>query len=185
MKNIVHLLAIVLVSAAAITSALWLSYSLGRASYSPEPSNNDNNINVNATYRLMNKIVVNIPTRFVYEISGGGYSVTTIEGLRVTAYNNLPAQSDNTPNIGASNRKVYEGAIALSRDVLADYKVNYGDVLCLLENNSCYVVEDTMNMRYDNNKKEGSGYRADIFMYSKASALKTNFTSNAVLLKQR
>ena len=126
MKNIVHLLAIVLVSAAAITSALWLSYSLGRASYSPEPSNNDTN--VNATYRLMNKIVVNIPTRFVYEISGGGYSVTTIEGLRVTAYNNLPAQSDNTPNIGASNRKVYEGAIALSRDVLADYKVNYGDV---------------------------------------------------------
>lgn len=183
MKNIIRLLAITLASATALTSAFWLSYSLGRASYSPEPDSNDTN--VNATYRLMNKIVVNIPTRFVYEISGGGYSVTTIEGLRVTAYNNLPEQSDSTPNIGASNRKVYEGSIALSRDVLADYKVNYGDVLCLLENNACYVVEDTMNARYDNNKKEGSGYRADIFMYSKTSALKTNFISNAVLLKQR
>lgn len=183
MKNIIHMLAIILLPAVAGTAVLCGAYSLGRASYSPEPDSNDTN--VNATYRLMNKIVVNIPTRFVYEISGGGYSVTTIEGLRVTAYNNLPEQSDSTPNIGASNRKVYEGSIALSRDVLADYKVNYGDVLCLLENNACYVVEDTMNARYDNNKKEGSGYRADIFMYSKTSALKTNFISNAVLLKQR
>ena len=108
MKNVIRLIAITLLYTTAVTTVLCGAYSLGRASYSPKPDSNDTN-NVNATYRLMNKIVVNIPTRFVYEISGGGYSVTTIEELRVTAYNNLPEQSDSTPNIGASNRKVYEG----------------------------------------------------------------------------
>ena len=127
---------------------------------------------------------VTIPVKFKYEAKGGGFTVTNIGEVTVTAYNNLPEQTNSKPNIGASNRKVFEGSIALSRDILSAYNVKYGDVACLTAEGKCYIVEDTMNKRYDNTISPASGWRADIFMYSKEEALKVNFKSDLMLIKQ-
>lgn len=136
-------------------------------------------------YGAFEKIVLDIPIHVEYSTHGGGYAMQTIENVRVTAYNNLPEQTNEQPNIGASNRKVYEGSIALSRDLLKTYNIRYGDKVCLLKTDKCYIVEDTMNKRYDDTQSKGSGRRADIFMYSKREALKVNFKTNMILLQQR
>ncbi len=130
------------------------------------------------------ELVINIPVHKVYSVKGGGFSVTTIEKVKVTAYNNLPEQTNNRPNIGASNRKVYEGSVALSRDLLDMYSIKYGDVVCMLANNRCFIVEDTMNKRYDNRNSPANGWRADIFMYDKKEALSVHFQTDLLLIKQ-
>ena len=129
-------------------------------------------------------LTITIPIRYEYNTKGGGFSVTTIGDVRITAYNNLPEQTNSKPNIGASNRKVFEGSIALSRDIMREYNVRYGDVVCVTERDTCYIVEDTMNARYDNQKSPASGWRADIFMYDRETALKVNFKSDLMLIKQ-
>jgi len=104
---------------------------------------------------------------------------------RITAYNNLPEQTDSTPNTMASGRHVYEGAVALSRDLLAQYKIKWGDIVCLEKPGLCYIVEDTMNDRYDNRVTPGSGHRVDIFMFSREMALQTNYKTKIKILKWR
>lgn len=130
------------------------------------------------------ELVISVPTTFKYSPEGDGFSVAKIKGVKITAYNNLPDQTNSQPNIGASNRKVFEGSIALSRDILATNSVRYGDLACVLKTNKCYIVEDTMNRRYDNRKKAESGWRADIFMYDKKEAVKVNFKSDLLIIKQ-
>lgn len=129
-------------------------------------------------------LTIEIPVKFKYNTKGGGFSVTTIGDVKVTAYNNLPEQTNSKPNIGASNRKVFEGSIALSRDILREYNVKYGDVVCITEKDTCYIVEDTMNKRFDNQNSPASGWKADIFMYDREEALKVNFKSDLLLIKQ-
>ena len=51
---------------------------------------------------LTNKII--IPT--AYELPTN-YKTYNFENIKVTAYNNVPNQTDSTPNITASNRPVY------------------------------------------------------------------------------
>jgi 3D (Asp-Asp-Asp) domain-containing protein len=127
---------------------------------------------------------IEIHVRLHYDTKYGGFQVTTIPDVRVTAYNNLPNQTNDQPNIGASNRKVFEGSIALSRDILRDYNVRYGDVACISENGQCYIVEDTMNKRYDTKNSPAMGRRADIFMYDYEEALRVNFKTNIIIIKQ-
>jgi len=136
--------------------------------------------------RLMppTEFTVNIDIHMKYDSKYGGFSTTVIPGVRFTAYNNLPGQTNDQPNIGASNRKVFEGSIALSRDILRDYNVKYGDVVCIYTQGKCYIVEDTMNKRYDNKNSPGSGLRGDIFMYNREEALKVNFKSDLIVIKQ-
>lgn len=105
--------------------------------------------------------------------------------VTVTAYNNHKDQTDSTPNTMASGRHVYEGAIALSQDLLAEYKIKWGDVVCLQKPGLCYIVEDTMNSRYDNRVTPGSGNRADIFMFSREKALRTHYKTKLKILKWR
>lgn len=136
-------------------------------------------------YQNFSKLVIDIPLHIEYTIAGGGYTVHTIEGVRVTAYNNLPEQTSSTPNIGASNRKVYEGSVAVSRDLIREFNIKYGDKICLFKTEKCYIIEDTMNKRYDNRINPGNGHRVDIFMYSKEKALKVNFKTDMLLIKQR
>lgn len=128
---------------------------------------------------------INIPVKLVYNINGGGFNVVTLEKVKVTAYNNHVDQTNNQPNVGASNRKVYEGSIALSRDILKTQGVKFGNVACIVKTGKCYFIEDVMNKRYDNTVTPGSGNRADIFMYSKKEALKTNFVSDIIVFKQK
>ena len=140
---------------------------------------------IKSKYLNFTKLVVDIPIHYEYTPNGGGYTVHTVEDLKVTAYNNLPEQTDDTANIGASNRKVYEGSVAVSRDLIRKYSIKYGDVICLFKTDTCYKIEDTMNKRYDNEVNPGNGNRVDIFRYSKEEALKTNFKTNAIIIQQR
>lgn len=130
------------------------------------------------------EIDIEIHVRLHYDSKYGGFQVTTIPDVRVTAYNNLPNQTNDQPNIGASNRKVFEGSIALSRDILRDYKVRYGDVACVSSMGQCYIIEDTMNKRYDTKNSPAMGRRADIFMYNYEEALKVNFKTDIIIIKQ-
>lgn len=62
-------------------------------------------------------------------------------------YTNVPEQTDSTPNIMASGNRVYEGAVAVSRDYLKHRILKYGDKIHI-EGLGEYVVEDTMNKRH-------------------------------------
>ena len=55
----------------------------------------------------------------------------------------------------------------------------------MFKTEKCYIIEDTMNKRYDNRINPGNGHRVDIFMYSKEKALKVNFKTDMLLIKQR
>ncbi len=84
--------------------------------------------------------------------------------LIFTAYNALTAQTDNTPNITASNKRIFPGVLALSRELLKPYnesaQIAYGDTVWVV---IPLQVEDTMHRRWQN--------RADIFMLDYHQAL--------------
>ena len=75
---------------------------------------------------------------------------------RVSAYNNLPEQTDDTPNIMANGNMVYEGAVA-------NNCLLFGTAVEI--NGKVYSVEDRMNKRY------GCEY-FDIFTFSYDEAVK-------------
>lgn len=102
---------------------------------------------------LENKLI--IPT--VYELPEN-YKTYSFENIKVTAYNNVPNQTDSTPNITASNRPVHEGIVALSRDFFKK-GVRFGDLLYIDCFDSWYIVEDKMNARFTN--------RVDVFLFDK------------------
>ena len=76
--------------------------------------------------------------------------------VELSAYNAEVAQCDSDPFTMANMNRVYEGAIACSRDL------SLGTVVEIL--NKRYVCEDRMNIRYKNN--------IDIFMWDKQEAIK-------------
>ncbi len=77
-----------------------------------------------------------------------------IDGI-VSAYNAEHAQTDSSPEIMASNKKVYEGAVA-------NNCLKFGDEVKIL--GKIYVVEDRMARRYDCR-------HFDLFMFDKKSAI--------------
>ena len=72
--------------------------------------------------------------------------------VKMSSYQATPRQCDSTPNITASNKRIKEGMIAVSRPLLPflpyGSKVQIGDKV--------YTVEDTMNKRFED-------YRIDIY----------------------
>lgn len=103
-------------------------------------------------YPLLNDKIV-VPT--VYKLPEN-HTTYNFDNVKVTAYNNVPNQTDSTPNITASNRPVYEGSVALSRDFFKK-GVRYGDLLYIDCIDSWHIVEDKMNARFTN--------RVDIFLF--------------------
>jgi len=83
--------------------------------------------------------------------------IIKLKKVRLTYYQNHINQTDDTPNITASNRIVYEGSCAISRDLLK--KVRFGDIIFIKKLNKFYIVEDLMNARFKNS--------IDIFSYEK------------------
>ncbi len=83
--------------------------------------------------------------------------------LVFTAYNALVGQTDDTPNITASNKEIFPGVLALSRELITRYgyggDINYGDKVWVVVP---MQVEDTMNKRWRG--------RGDVYMldYDKA-----------------
>lgn len=102
--------------------------------------------------------------------------------VTITSYNPHVAQTDNTPEVGASGRNLVIAAkegdrtIALSRDLLWYYgkgKIKWHDKVKLVSDNpqcnGLFSVEDTMNKRFSN--------RADMFFLSR----KDNTSCKALL----
>lgn len=87
--------------------------------------------------------------------------------ITVTGYSSTPDQTDSTPFITASNKRVRRGIIALSRDLLREFTpgapFSYGDKV-ELEGVGVFYVEDTMNARFTK--------RADIWFTSRDAALR-------------
>lgn len=79
--------------------------------------------------------------------------------ISITSYNNESNQTDDSPNIMASNRLVYEGAIAISRDLKTKYKLKWGDIIYIETLQRYFVIEDLMNEKFNN--------RLDIFSFDK------------------
>jgi len=84
--------------------------------------------------------------------------------LVFTAYNALVGQTDDTPNITASNKEIFPGVLALSRELISRYghggNIKYGDKVWVV---MPMQVEDTMNKRWRG--------RGDVYMMNYDQAL--------------
>ncbi len=84
--------------------------------------------------------------------------------LVFTAYNALVNQTDDTPNITASNKEIFPGVLALSRELITRYghggDIQYGDKVWVVVP---MQVEDTMNKRWRG--------RGDVFMLDYGQAV--------------
>jgi len=95
--------------------------------------------------------------------------------ITVTKYNPEPNQTDSTPFIMASNKTVYVGAIALSKDLEEKYGFKFGDKV-FLEKLGTYVFQDRMHERWTK--------KADIFSFSREEALKFGLVkTNLIIIK--
>lgn len=87
--------------------------------------------------------------------------------VTVTAYSSTMDQTDSTPFLTASNRRVRPGIVALSRDLLREYTpgapFTFGDKV-EIRGVGVFTVEDTMNPRYEK--------RVDIWFASRTAARK-------------
>jgi len=79
----------------------------------------------------------------------------------VTAYNAVGAQTDSTPEITASNKRVKSGMVALSRDIEEEFNFRFGDTV-VIKSLGAFTFEDRMNKRWKR--------RVDIFMPSEEAA---------------
>ncbi len=81
-----------------------------------------------------------------------GGRAKSVKELRVTAtaYNSLPAQTDNTPDIAAWGDRLRPGmkAIAVSRDLLKKYGLKHKDKVKISGLEGEYQVLDKMNKRW-------------------------------------
>ena len=93
--------------------------------------------------------------------------------VSVSAYNALPSQTDDTPFIMASNRRVFHGACALSRDIERDYGLKFGDEIHLKDHGT-YIFADRMNKRWTR--------KVDIFMWSYSKAISFGRQKGTILL---
>ncbi|NQV16022.1 hypothetical protein HQ531_11240 [bacterium] len=102
-------------------------------------------------------------TTYIEEMAAALDLFTEGHPLVFTAYNALVGQTDDSPNITASNKEIFPGVLALSRELISRYgqggDIQYGDKVWVVVP---MQVEDTMNKRWRG--------RGDVFMmdYDKA-----------------
>lgn len=70
-----------------------------------------------------------------------------IGALQVTAYTNVPEETDSSPNWTSIGEHVHPGGCAVSRDFLESREIKYGDYL-YVENWGLCHVDDCMNQRH-------------------------------------
>ena len=93
--------------------------------------------------------------------------------VSVSAYNACPKQTDSTPYTMASGKRVYEGAIALSRDIEKEFGLKFGDKITLFGRTFDFM--DRMNKRWKR--------RVDVFMWSKEKAKKFGRQQAVMVIK--
>lgn len=69
--------------------------------------------------------------------------------MTVTAYRSVPAQTDDSPFITSIGERTCQHGIAVSQDLLKQWKVQYHDWV-YIENIGPKQVTDCMNKRYKN-----------------------------------
>ena len=101
-----------------------------------------------------------------FDLTGAEYTKKVMNSIIVTSYNNIENQTDDTPNVTATSRPVREGIVAVSRDFLTKGWAHYGDLVYIDCFDKWFVVEDTMNQRFEK--------RMDVFLFDKQESLKLN-----------
>ncbi len=91
----------------------------------------------------------------------------------VTAYNPVASQTDSTPKITASNKRVRLGIVALSRDLEKEFGFKFGDTV-VIEGHGFFVFEDRMNKRWRR--------RVDILMFSMEAAREFGVQSSHLMV---
>ena len=81
--------------------------------------------------------------------------------VEITAYNPVVEQTDETPFIMASGKTVYQGAVALSRDLERDLGLKFGDTI-EIDGIGRFMFEDRMHRRWKR--------RVDILLFSPEKA---------------
>lgn len=117
-------------------------------------------------------LVVTVPQK--YNLTNTEYVKRVLNNIQITSYNNHANQTDDTPNITATNRPVRENMVAASPDLLNKGIIHYGDLVYIDCMKQWYVVEDTMNRRFER--------RLDIFLFDKNESLKINKKCNIEVL---
>jgi len=100
----------------------------------------------------------------------------TVLPVKMTAYSARVCETDSTPNITASNKRVKVGYIALSRDIEKDFRLRFGDKI-YVKGVGVFEFQDRMHRR----KKR----QVDIFMHSTKRALKFGVKKGLILIERR
>lgn len=117
----------------------------------------------------------------VYDLSTRSYEQISTKVKHITAYNAVPNQTNAHPFTMASNRSVYEGAVAISQDIIDKYKLKFGDIVYIPALDNYYIFED--KMAYGRKTDERIITETiDIFMYSYDEAKKFHLKDNNVIL---
>lgn len=129
-------------------------------------SSNEYNIKTKVEY-ITTKQQDNIITiNNTFNLSNAEYTERVFKDIIITSYNNESNQTDDSPNVTATNRGVREGIVAVSYDFINKGQIHYGDLLYINCFNKWYLVEDTMNKRFTK--------RVDIFLFDKEKSNKIN-----------
>jgi len=91
----------------------------------------------------------------------------------VTAYNPVASQTDSTPEITASNKRVRPGIVALSRDLEKELGFKFGDTV-VIQGHGSFVFEDRMNKRWTR--------RVDILMFSRKATKEFGVQSSHLMV---
>ena len=105
-----------------------------------------------------------------FNLSNAEYTERVFKDIVITSYNNDSNQTDDSPNVTATNRGVREGIVAVSYDFINKGQIHYGDLLYIDCANKWYLVEDIMNKRFTK--------RVDIFLFDKEKSNKINKKCN-------
>ena len=105
------------------------------------------------------KGITTIEVTHKFDLTGAEYTKKVMNNITVTSYNNIENQTDDTPNVTATSRPVREGMVAVSRDFLNKGWAHYGDLVYIDCFDKWFVVEDTMNQRFEK--------RMDVFLFDK------------------
>ena len=82
--------------------------------------------------------------------------------VQVSAYNPTKKQCGSNPLITASNQRVHNGIIALSRDLEEEFELKFGDRI-ILEGLGEFEFQDRMHPKWER--------KVDIFMWNKKEAI--------------
>jgi len=104
------------------------------------------------------------------------FAVNHFIPVKITAYSARVQETDSTPNITASNKRVRVGYVALSRDLERDFNLRFGDKIHIHKIGT-FEFQDRMHRR----KKR----QVDIFMKSTRKALKFGVQKGLITFKKR